>query len=98
MNFIGYTNLYKDQPNPHNFYKFNCTTITDVCLKSHTFFQYLGAKPYFSESTSPSKNKKSETNNQYIILAFVGYDGYLRIFDFYRINPLLSFKSHFGGF
>lgn len=89
MNFIGCTNLNKDLPNPYNFYKFNCTTITDVCLKSHTFFQYLGAKPFLT---------KKKDYHLFIILAFVGYDGFLRIFDYNRINPLLSFKSHFGGF
>jgi len=33
-----------------------------------------------------------------MILAFVGYDGFLRIYDLEQKKPLISFKSNYGGF
>lgn len=72
--------------NPQAFYKFNCSFISYIETKSSPFFQHINAKP-----------SKSNTSH-YAVLAFTGFDGFLRIFDYFWMTPLISYRSNYGGY
>ena len=67
-----------------SFYKFKCKTISDVIVIPNNHFL----------------SKLVEENNKYdpLIIAFTGYDGYMRVLDIENLTPIFSFKSNFGGF
>jgi len=71
------------QDNPRSFYRYNHRTISDIIVKKHISF---------------SKTFKRPTDKETTVLAFVSFDGYLIIYEFNQMEPLLSYKSKYGGF
>ena len=90
LNFFACINKQKlkdSQPqNPLAYYKFNCNFMSNACFYLSPFFEKINAKP--------SKGKTPEVG----VFAYVGFDGYLRVFDYFWFTPLFSFKSRSGGF
>lgn len=72
------------EQNPVSYYKFNQRTITDLVIKNDIRFK----------NTIMSQSKSKEP----IIMAITSYDGYVIIFDYYKMDPLFSYKGNFGGF
>jgi len=83
LNYFFARNADDKDPNPAEFIKFNCRTISDAVLIKNPNF-----------STKFNKNIPVDT----IILALASYDGYLLIYDYGKLEPLFSFKSQFGGY
>lgn len=71
--------------NPISYAKYNCNFISDLIVKKNS-------------SQHSLKTQISKKDGSNCLLAYVGFDGYLRIFDYHWNTPLLSFKSYYGGF
>lgn len=78
-------NKCTDFVNPISYAKYNCSFISDLIIKKNSNQHSL-------------KTQISKRDGTSSILAYVGFDGYLRIFDYHWNTPLLSFKSYYGGF
>ena len=73
--------------NPKSYVKFNASTISDFCIVSNkSFYKNI------------LQSKLNQSINEPTVLAYVSFEGYLIIYEFYQMEPLLSLKSRFGGF
>ena len=69
--------------NPLSYWKFNHRTITAIAVQRHESF---------SRTLFNDKNIKEAT-----VFAFVSLDGFLVIYEYYKMTPKLSYKTSFGG-
>ena len=69
--------------NPLSYWKFNHRTITALAVQRHESF---------SRTLFNDKNIKEAT-----VFAFVSLDGFLVIYEYYKMTPKLSYKTSFGG-
>ena len=68
----------------------------DKIAKNPTSFYFFDCAA-ISDATFHQNNHFKKLGSEFIF-AFVGYDGFLRIFDLELRKPLFSFKSNYGGF
>jgi hypothetical protein len=85
LNFLAFPNTVQSSSNPMMYFKFNCITISDAKLFASPSLDHICKRP------------PQPGTSDYIILLLTSFDGFLRIYDFYRLDPLLSFKSIYGG-
>jgi len=94
LNFLyAFTLNSKEQKNPLAYYKFQANCITDILMDSHpNFRRNLLAHIEEEEKSEDCKD------DSLIVLAFTAFDGWFRLYDFERKEPLLCLKSDFGSF
>lgn len=86
LHFFYALNKDPHQKNPISYHKFSCNKISHMEFCISPFFSSISAQA--SKTVPP----------QYGVMAYVGLDGFLRIFDYFWWVPLVSYKSFFGGF
>ena len=85
LNYFSAYNKEIPMKNPLSYHKFNCSFISKAQIHISPFFERI--------------NAKSEKNGKRLaVFAYIGFDGFLRIFDYFWWTPLISYKSHYGGF
>mmetsp|Transcript_31159 Transcript_31159/g.28348 ORF Transcript_31159/g.28348 Transcript_31159/m.28348 type:complete len:167 (+) Transcript_31159:577-1077(+) len=82
--FYAYNEDFPVQ-NPICYFKFSHRSITDLVIKKHKSF-------------SKTLYKKDSNSYDVTIFALLSLNGYLVIYEYYKMEPLLSYKSNFGGF
>lgn len=88
-NLVEFNHFYaynEDFPvqNPISYFKFNHRSITDLLIKKHKSFS----------KTLQKKSNPTDTT----IFALLSLNGYMVIYEYYKMEPLLSFKGAYGGF
>ena len=78
------TNKSSSAPNPVSYHKFNCRTIADAVVISHSRLK----KKFLKQASGANDT----------IFAYVNFDGCLCIYDYDTMEPQFSIKSYFGGY